>query len=145
MSYFSNALDAVVRRSFGGKLTALGQASGIDSSEIGRLIREITPLTIAKLTKLCEAVEVPDDDKRLLCTSAVRDLVPEPFWSRLFGPKAEQPSRVQEPAPFEFHGTSPVQPRAAQVLRYLIAQAEKDPDVVQALILLGKFLELPDV
>lgn len=142
MSYFSTALQTVVDHSFGGKHSALSFAATLPGPEIGRLIREDTPLTPAKLVKLCSADALPLEDKRALCIAAVHDLVPDPHWSEMFGPASDPCGRLREAPPFSYQGTAPLPPRAAQVLEYLITRAERDPDVVQALELLGRFLEL---
>ena len=146
MSYFSNALQTVVDRTFGGKHTAISVAADLASNEIGRLVREETPCTAAKLAKLCAAPEIGETDRELLVTAAVRDFVPDELWKRLFSqrPEPSMESVLRETEPLTFFAAFPISPRAAQVLRHLITKAQSDPDVVSALELLGKFLELPE-
>lgn len=142
MGHFQTALSTVVARSFGEKQTALGVASGLGQSEISRLLRGDTPCTAAKLEKLCAAVPVPD--RTLLVEAAVRDFVPDDVWEELYSGPPEERFALREGDGTTFHADFPISPRATQVLRYLITHAQSDPDVVDALELLGKFLKLPD-
>ena len=143
MSYFSQALKRVLDARFNGKQQALEFATGLAASDCGRLIREESPLTAVKLAKLCAAPEIEEADRELLVAAAVRDYVPEALWNRLYSQQPEPSLVLRETDPLTFFAAFPISPRAAQVLRHLITKAQSDPDVVQALELLGKFLELP--
>lgn len=143
MSYFSNALQSVADRTFGGKHTAIAAAADLPSNEIGRIIREETPCTAAKLAKLCSSPEIGPADQELLVTAAVRDFVPEALWQKLFHSRPAPEDGINDSSAITIFADFPISPRALQVLRYLVTKAQSDPDVTQALELLGKFLELP--
>lgn len=146
MAHFTPALKNIIRRSFGDKSTALATAAGMHSPDISRLLREEAPLTAEKLEKLLNACELPED-RTLLVHAAVRDFVGEEQYKSLTGTATapQQASTVQESLggpTFQAH--FPIHPRAEQVLRYILHRVQSDGDVEQALILLGKFLSLPE-
>lgn len=142
MAYFTTALETVLNRSFSGKQTALGDASGLHQSEIGRLIREETPLTAAKLAKLYTAEGITEADQHLLSQAAVRDFVGEDAYQRYFVERQAESTLRETLGGPEFRGLFPLNPRAEQVIRHIIAHAH-EPDTATGLELLGKFLALP--
>lgn len=143
MSYFSQALKRVLDTSFNGKQQALEHSTGLAASDCGRLIREESPVTAVKLAKLCAASEISLEDQELLVTAAVRDFVPEALWQKLFHARPAPDAGINDATAITIFADFPISPRALQVLRYLVSKAQSDPDVTQALELLGKFLELP--
>ncbi len=141
--HFTSALQTVLRRSFGDKHAALANNAGMHPPDIGRLLREEVPLTAAKLTKLLAAC-INSGDRTLLIHAAVRDYVGEDEYQTRFGGYSATPEILHDSlgGPV-FQAHFPIHPRAEQVLRYILNRLQHDPDVEQALILLGKFLELP--
>lgn len=151
MALFSQALKTVLDRTFGGKQSALAAASfqvnkedSIEQSDISKLIREAAPLTAEKFDKLLSACE-NIEDRNLLTHAAARDFLGEEQYKLLTGAHSTPTAIVQESLggpTFQAH--FPINPRAEQVLRYILTRLQQDADVEQALILLGKFLELPE-
>jgi hypothetical protein len=142
MSYFSTTLSEVLQRSYSGKQTALASSSGLEQSEISRLLRESSPCTAAKLAKLCDAPDMPEDDQRALCVAAIHDLLPPRLWQLLFEGEKSMAEQLQESAGFHYVGTHKLPAYPDQVLRYLLDNAQRDADVAGALELIGKFLEI---
>lgn len=143
MTHFKPALQTVLDRTHGGKLAALAQASGMHSTDIGRLLKDEAPLTAEKLAKLLRAEGMTENDKHLLTQSAVRDFVGEDAYRAWFvQPQAESIIREELGGP-RFEGLFPLNPRAEQVIRYIVNHAH-EPDTCTALELLGRFLELPE-
>jgi len=141
--HFTTALQTVLRRSFGDKIAALAASAEMHSPDIGKLLREEVPLTAAKLAKLLKACEDPDD-RSLLIHAAVRDYVGEEEYQARFchyKPSTENIVNEGLGGP-SFHAQFPIDPRAEQVLRYLVNNVQHNGDVSDALILIGKFLEL---
>lgn len=146
MPLFKTALQTVLRRSFGDKRAALAASASMHGTEIGRILSEEAPLTAEKLEKLLSACESPED-RTLLVHAAVRDFVGEDHYRLLTGSgTATAPTDIVQEGlggP-TFHAHFPIHPRAEQVLRYILNRLQSDGDVEQALILVGKFLELPE-
>jgi len=143
MSYFSNALSQVLEQRYEGKQMALASQAGMQTSDISRLVREEAPLTGNKLAKLLRAEGMTENDKHLLTQSAVRDFVGEDAYRAWFvQPQAESIIREELGGP-RFEGLFPLNPRAEQVIRYIVNHAH-EPDTSTALELLGRFLELPE-
>jgi hypothetical protein len=143
--HFTTALQTVLRRSFGDKIAALAASAEMHSPDIGKLLREEVPLTAAKLAKLLKACE-DEDDRSLLIHAAVRDYIgEEEYQSRFcnYQPATEHLVHESSLGGPSFHAQFPIDPRAEQVLRYLVNNVQHNGDVSAALILLGKFLELP--
>jgi len=142
MAHFTQALKTVLDRSFSGKQSAMA-TEGLQQADISKLIREAAPLTADKLTKIINTCE-DDEDRSLLVHAAVRDYVGEDEYQQRFCTYAPSSERLNEglggPS---FHAQFPIDPRAEQVLRYLVNNVQHNTDVSAALILLGKFLELP--
>lgn len=143
MPHFPQALKTVLARSFSDKIAALAESAKMHGPEIGRLIKDESPLTAAKLEKLLSACQDPDD-RALLVRAAVRDFVGEAEYQARFCAYTSPPERLHDDLGGPtFHADFPIHPRAAQVLHYIISRLQHDADVEQALILIGKFLELP--
>lgn len=141
MSQFSTALRQCLDRTFGGKIIALASASGLPDPEIGRLLREQTPVTSAKLEKLLTAEGMTTDDRTLLVHSAVRDYVGEQEYAQRFAPKGSQQDDL---GGVIFRSMFPLRPKAARTLKYLIQKAGADGDVATVLEIIGNMLELPE-
>ena len=143
MPHFTTALQTVIDRSFGGKQTAIAASCGMGQADFSRLLREEAPLTSAKLAKLLSAEGMNENDKHLLAQSAVRDFVGEETYRTWFvEPQNENTLREDLGGP-RFEGLFPLNPRAEQVIRYIVNHAH-EPDTSTALELLGRFLELPE-
>lgn len=142
MSYFSTTLQEVLQRTYDGKQTALASSSGLEQSEISRLLRENSPCTAAKLAKLCDAPDMPLDDQRTLCVAAIHDLLPPRLWQILFEGEKSLAEQLRDSQGFHYVGTHKLPAYPDQVLRYLLENAQHDPDVTKALELLGKFMEI---
>lgn len=145
MSQFSTALRQCLDRSFAGKIIALASASGLPDPEIGRLLREQTPLTSAKLEKIVKAEGMTSDDRTLLVHAAVRDYVGDDEYQTRFAPKSKRgaESLTDSLGGPVFQSLFPLSARAEQVLRYIINRAGHDSDLSKMLELMGNFLELP--
>ncbi len=142
MSYFSTTLQEVLQRTYGGKQTALASSSGLEQSEISRLLREASPCTAPKLAKLCDSPDMPLADQRALCVAAIHDLLPPRLWQILFEGDKSFADQLREHDGFYYVGTHKLPAYPDQVLRYLLENAQQDPDVITALELLGKFMEI---
>lgn len=145
MSQFSTALRQCLDRSFAGKIIALASASGLPDPEIGRLLREQTPLTAPKLEKLVTAEGMTADDRTLLVHAAVRDFVGDEEYKNRFAPSAEtsKAGLTESLGGPVFRSLFPLSQRAEQVLRYIVNRAGHDNDLSKILELMGNFLELP--
>lgn len=143
MPHFPTALLTVLDRSFSGKQTALAAASTIPQPEIGRLTRGDSPLTAEKLAKLYGAEGMTEPDLHLLSQAAVRDLVGEDAYQRYFVERQAESTLRENLGGPEFRGLFPLNPRAEQVIGYIIAHAH-EADTATALELIGKFLALPE-
>jgi len=143
MTHFKSALQAVLDRTYGGKIAAFASAADMYGHDIGRLLKDEAPLTAEKLAKLLRAEGMTENDKHLLTQSAVRDFVGEDAYRTWFvQPQAESIIREELGGP-RFEGLFPLNPRAEQVIRYIVNHAH-EPDTSTALELLGRFLELPE-
>lgn len=142
MAYFTAALQTVIDRTHGGKIAALAAAAGMYGPDIGKLLREEVPLTSAKLAKLLTAEGMSEADQHLLSQSAVRDFVGEDAYRTWFTQPQPDHYLREDLGGHSFQSLFPLNPRAAQVIAYIVAHAH-EPDTAQALELLGKFLELP--
>ncbi|NBV88660.1 MAG: hypothetical protein EBR88_03960 [Betaproteobacteria bacterium] len=142
MPYFTSALQTVLDRSFSGKQTALAAACDMQQADISRLLREEAPLSSAKLAKLLNAEGMSEADQHLLSQSAVRDFVGEEAYRTWFTQPQPDHYLREDLGGHSFQSLFPLNPRAAQVIAYIVAHAH-EPDTAQALELLGKFLELP--
>lgn len=146
MAHFTQALKTILDRTFGGKIAALAVGAGMHGPEIGRLIREKAPVTAEKLEKLLTACDA-DTDRALLVHAAVRDFVGKhEYKARFTGSTEPSESLLREDlgGPV-FRAHFPIDPRAEQVLRYLVNNVQSNGDIEDALKLLGKFLELPSL
>jgi len=143
MAHFPTALELVLNRTFSGKQTALASASTLPQPEIGRLLRADSPLTADKFAKLYSAESITEADQHLLSQAAVRDFVGEDAYQRYFVERQAESTLREHLGGPEFKGLFPLNPRAEQVIRYIISHAH-EPDTATALELLGKFLALPE-
>lgn len=113
--------------------------------DIGKLLREEVPLTAAKLAKLLAACE-DADDRTLLIHAAMRDFIgEEEYQARFCTYKPAQESFLQESTLSgpSFHAQFPIDPVAEQTLHYLVDNAQHSRDVIDALRLLHRILDLP--
>jgi hypothetical protein len=145
MAHFTQALKTILDRTFGGKIAALAVGAGMHGPEIGRLIREEAPVTAEKLEKLLTACDA-DTDRALLVHAAVRDFVGEKeYKARFTGTEPTESVLREDLGGPVFRAHFPIDPRAEQVLRYLVNNVQSNGDIEDALKLLGKFLELPSL
>lgn len=145
MAHFTQALKTVLERSFAGKQSAMAVASEMQQADISKLVRDAAPLTADKLEKLLTACEA-DADRSLLVHSAVRDFVGEKEYKARFSGNVEPSASTlrEDLGGPSFHAYFPIHPRAEQVLRYLVNNVQSNGDIEASLILIGKFLELPE-
>lgn len=146
MAHFTQALKTVLDRSFAGKQSAMAAASDMQQADISKLVRDAAPLTAEKLEKLLTACDA-DTDRALLVHAAVRDFVGKhEYKARFTGSTEPSESLLREDlgGPV-FRAHFPIDPRAEQVLRYLVNNVQSNGDIEDALKLLGKFLELPSL
>lgn len=143
MAHFTQALKTVLDRSFAGKQSAMAAASEMQQADISKLVRDAAPLTAEKLEKLLTACET-DEDRALLVHAAVRDFVGErEYKARFAGTETSESVLRENLGGPVFRAHFPIDPRAEQVLRYLVNNVQSNGDIEDALKLLGKFLELP--